>query len=114
MSKPRDFVLYWPLSFDSHLRSVAAEVPVKFQSDYKSIDPDLTVLRLHQVCGKTSIRLVNRPCFARESAHQQREHGKQSVTQLPRETKLYNVGKKYLIQPNITLCECVYNVNKEA
>ena len=29
--------------------STAAEVPVKFQSDWKSLNPNLVVLRLHEI-----------------------------------------------------------------
>ena len=45
------------LKFDRHLGSTAAEVPVKIQSDWGSLNPDLAALRS---CGKTSVRLVNR------------------------------------------------------
>ena len=37
------------LKFDRHLGSVAAEVPVKFQSDRKSLNPKLVVSRLHEI-----------------------------------------------------------------
>ena len=37
------------LKFDSHLRSTAAEVPVKFQSDWKSLTGNLTASSLHEI-----------------------------------------------------------------
>ena len=37
------------LKFDRHLGSVAAEVPVKFQSDWKSLNPNLAASRLHKI-----------------------------------------------------------------
>ena len=47
------------LKFDRHLGSAAAEVPVKFQSDWKSPNPNLAASRLHEIF-RTSYRLVNR------------------------------------------------------
>ena len=44
------------LLFDRHLGSAAADVPVKFQSDWKSLNPNLVASRS---CGKTT-HLVNR------------------------------------------------------
>ena len=44
------------LKFDRHLGSAAA----KFQSHCKSLNPNLAASRLHETCGKTSYRLVNR------------------------------------------------------
>ena len=44
------------LQFDGHLGSSAAEVPVKFQNDWRSINPNLAASRS---CRKTSYRLVN-------------------------------------------------------
>ena len=37
------------LKFDRHLGSVAAEVPVKFQSNWKSLNPNLAASRLHEI-----------------------------------------------------------------
>ena len=37
------------LKFDSHLGSVAADVPVKFQSDRKSLNPNLPPSGLHEI-----------------------------------------------------------------
>ena len=37
------------LEFDRHLGSATAEVPVKFQSDWKSLNPNLTASRLHEI-----------------------------------------------------------------
>ena len=37
------------LKFDRHLVSTAAEVPVKFQSDWKSLNPILVASRLHEI-----------------------------------------------------------------
>ena len=34
---------------DRHLGSCAAEVPVKFQSDWKSLNPNLAASRLHKI-----------------------------------------------------------------
>ena len=49
------------LKFDRHLGSVAAEVPVKFQSNWKSLNPNLATSRdFTRSCGKTSYGLVNR------------------------------------------------------
>ena len=45
---------------DRYLGSATGEVPVKFQSDWKSLIPNLVASRLHEICGKTSFRLVNR------------------------------------------------------
>ena len=42
------------LKFDRHLSSADAEVPVKFQSDWKSLNSN--ILRF---CGKTSVRRYN-------------------------------------------------------
>ena len=47
------------LKFDRHLGSAAAEVPVKFQSDWKSLYPNLAASRLTRPCGKMSVHLVN-------------------------------------------------------
>ena len=46
-------VSLWNLT--RHLESVAAEMPVKFQSDWKSIIPNLAASRLHEI-----LRLVNK------------------------------------------------------
>ena len=35
------------LKFDRHLGSSVAEVPAKFQSDWKSLNPNLAASRLH-------------------------------------------------------------------
>ena len=36
-------------------------MPVKFQSDWKSLNPNLAASRLHEILrGKTAVRLVNR------------------------------------------------------
>ena len=48
------------LIFDRHLGSVAAEMAVKFQSNWESRNKNREASRLHQICGKPSIRLVNR------------------------------------------------------
>ena len=37
------------LKFDRHLGSSAAEVPVKFQSGWKSLNPNLAASRLHEI-----------------------------------------------------------------
>ena len=37
------------LKFDAHLGSAAVEVPVKFQSDCKSLNPNLVASRLHEI-----------------------------------------------------------------
>ena len=37
-----------PLKFDRHLGSAAVELPAKFQSDGKSLNPNLTAPRLHE------------------------------------------------------------------
>ena len=37
------------LQFYRHLGSVAAEVPVKFQSNWKSLNPNLATSRLHEI-----------------------------------------------------------------
>ena len=37
------------LKFDRHLGSAAAEGPVKFQSDWKSLNPNLATSRLHEI-----------------------------------------------------------------
>ena len=45
------------LKLDRHLGRAAAEVTVKFKSDWKSLNLNLAASRS---CGKTSVRLVNR------------------------------------------------------
>ena len=40
--------------------SASAEVPVKFQSDWKSLIPNLVARDFTKSCGKTSVRLVNK------------------------------------------------------
>ena len=37
------------IKFYRHLGSAAAEVPVKFQSDWKSVNPNLAASRLHEI-----------------------------------------------------------------
>ena len=37
------------MEFDRHLGSAAAEVPVKFQSDWKSLNPNPVAERLHEI-----------------------------------------------------------------
>ena len=37
------------LKFDRHLGSAAAEMPVKFQSNWKSQNPNLAASRLHEI-----------------------------------------------------------------
>ena len=37
------------LKFDRHLGSAAAEVPVKFQSDWKNLNPNLAASRLREI-----------------------------------------------------------------
>ena len=37
------------LKFDRHLNSVAAELPVKFQGDWKSIIPNLAASKLREI-----------------------------------------------------------------
>ena len=46
--------------FDRHFGSAAAEEPVKFQSDWKNINPNPTASDFTRSCGRTSYRLVNR------------------------------------------------------
>ena len=43
------------IKFDRHFGSAAAYGPVKLQSDWKSINPDLTVSRLHRGPGKNPL-----------------------------------------------------------
>ena len=38
-----------PLKFDRQLDSGAAELPVKFQSNWKSLNPSLATSRLHEI-----------------------------------------------------------------
>ena len=45
---------------DGHLGSAATEVPVKFQSDRKSLTPNLAALSFTSSCGKMLVHLVNR------------------------------------------------------
>ena len=47
------------LKFDRHLGSAAAELPVKFLSDWKSLNPNLAALKLCKIF-QTSVLLVNR------------------------------------------------------
>ena len=52
------------LKFGRHLVNAAAQVPVKFQSNWRSLNSNLAAPRLHEIFGKTSVYLVNRgPCF---------------------------------------------------
>ena len=37
------------LKFDTHLGSAAAELPVKFQSDWKSLSLNLAASRIHEI-----------------------------------------------------------------
>ena len=37
------------IKFDGHLGSAAAEVPVKFRSDWTSLNQNLTASRLHEI-----------------------------------------------------------------
>ena len=37
------------MKFGRQFGSVAAEVPVKFQSDWKSLNPNLAASRLHEI-----------------------------------------------------------------
>ena len=37
------------LKFDRHLSSAAADVPVKYQSDWKSLNPNLSVSSLREI-----------------------------------------------------------------
>ena len=51
-SRSREIVCYdycIALKFDRHLGSAAAEGPVKFQSDWKSLNPNLAISRLHEI-----------------------------------------------------------------
>ena len=51
------------LKFDRHLGSAAAEVPVKFQSDWQSLNPNLVGFFFRDFtrsCSKTSVGLVNK------------------------------------------------------
>ena len=49
------------LEFDSHLGNAATEVPVKFESNCKSRNPNLAASRdFTKSGGKTPVRLVNR------------------------------------------------------
>ena len=59
------------LKFDRHLDSPAAEVHAKFQSDWKSLNPNLAASRS---CGKTSVRLVNRGPEYHSQPHQPSYH----------------------------------------
>ena len=51
VSKPRDWVYNnrIALKFDRYFGSAAAEVPVKFQSNWKSLNPNLAASRLHEI-----------------------------------------------------------------
>ena len=49
-----------PLKFDRHLDSTAADVPVKFQSEWKSLNQNLAASRFREILGKTFVRLVNK------------------------------------------------------
>ena len=42
------------LNFDGHLGSTDTDMPVEFQSGWKSLNPNPTASRLHESCGKTS------------------------------------------------------------
>ena len=48
------------LIFGWHLSSAVADVPVKFKTNWKSLKPNLATSSLHEIFGKTSVRLVNR------------------------------------------------------
>ena len=48
------------LKCDRHLGSAAVEVPVKFQNEWKSANPNLAASRLTRSCRKMSTRLVNK------------------------------------------------------
>ena len=49
-SRSREFGFYRiALKFDRHLGSTAAEVPVKFLSDWKSLNPNLAASRLREI-----------------------------------------------------------------
>ena len=39
----------WNLKFDRHLGSAVADVPVEFQSDWKSLNPNLVASRFHDI-----------------------------------------------------------------
>ena len=42
------------LQFDRHLGSVAVEMPAKFKSDWKSLNPNLMGSRLHEILRRQS------------------------------------------------------------
>ena len=46
--------------FDRHIGNAVAEVPLKFLSNWKSLDANLAASRLNGSCSKTSVCLVNR------------------------------------------------------
>ena len=48
------------MTFYSHYESAAADVPVKFQSDWKSLKPNLAASRLCEILQKNVHSLVNR------------------------------------------------------
>ena len=48
------------LTFDRHFGSTAAEVPVKFQGDWKSLNPKAWLQVVMWSTGKTSVSFVNR------------------------------------------------------
>ena len=63
MSRSRDMGCYnalTALKFDKSLGNAAAEVPAKFQSDWKSLNPNLAASDFTGSCSETSVRLVNR------------------------------------------------------
>ena len=37
------------MKFDKHIGGAAVELPVKFQNDWKSLQPNLVVSRLHEI-----------------------------------------------------------------
>ena len=46
------------LKFDRHLGSAAAEVPVKFQSDWKSLNPNLAASRLYEILSQQHLPFI--------------------------------------------------------
>ena len=52
---------YWEIYFfRASSAAAAAEVPIEFQSNWKSLNPNLAASKLQRSCGKTSIHQVNR------------------------------------------------------
>ena len=52
VSKPRDWYFNLALTFDRHIGSTAADVPVKFHSDRKILNTNLAASRLYEILRK--------------------------------------------------------------